>query len=103
MLMNLLQQTKFGPDIGLLTSSCNRHTHLMSLLHKSLTPSVFRWDAVLPTFANRCMSTMGGPVESVPHNSASVSDVAPRIKFKRLDKTAGHIMQACILLLILSG
>ena len=39
-------------------------------------------------------------VESASQDSsACVSDVAARIKFKRLDKTAKHIMQACILIL----
>lgn len=47
-----------------------------------------------PHFTNRCISTLGSSVESAsqPPPAAS-SDVAPRIKFKRLDKTARHIMQ----------
>ncbi|XP_031260839.1 50S ribosomal protein L19, chloroplastic-like [Pistacia vera] len=45
-------------------------------------------------FASRCITTMGNSVASASQDSsAAVSDVAPRIKFKRLDKTARHIMQ----------
>ncbi|KAJ0038782.1 hypothetical protein Pint_22977 [Pistacia integerrima] len=50
-------------------------------------------------FASRCITTMGNSVASASQeSSAAVSDVAPRIKFKRLDKTARHIMQAHIIL-----
>ncbi|KAL0874559.1 hypothetical protein Bca101_024264 [Brassica carinata] len=44
------------------------------------------------TYSSRCFSTVGG---SVPQGFPVVSapDAPPRIKFKRLDKTAKHIMQ----------
>ncbi|KAF9611595.1 hypothetical protein IFM89_033599 [Coptis chinensis] len=45
---------------------------------------------VRPTLLTRCIATTGRSQESV---SASLPDVAPRVKFKRLDKTARHIMQ----------
>lgn len=42
----------------------------------------------------RSMTTVGNPAEaSSEDSSAPVADVPPRIKFKRLDKTARHIMQ----------
>ncbi|CAN7037625.1 hypothetical protein BRARA_B00424 [Brassica rapa] len=45
------------------------------------------------TYSSRCFSTVGE--YSVPQGFPVVSapDVPPRIKFKRLDKTAKHIMQ----------
>ncbi|KAJ4712431.1 50S ribosomal protein L19, chloroplastic [Melia azedarach] len=47
-----------------------------------------------PHISNRCITTAGGSVESPSQApSAAFSDVAPRIKFKRLDKTARNIMQ----------
>ncbi|KAI5665118.1 hypothetical protein M9H77_24441 [Catharanthus roseus] len=56
------------------------------------TPSLQQLPAVITT--QRCFATLGNPVESVPQDaSASIPDVPPRIKFKRLDKTARHIMQ----------
>jgi len=42
------------------------------------------------TYTSRCLSTIGDAVQSTPE---SASDMPPRIKFKRLDKTAKHIMQ----------
>ncbi|CAH8281835.1 unnamed protein product [Eruca vesicaria subsp. sativa] len=44
------------------------------------------------TYASRCFSTIGDSVQSTPRGF-SAPDVPPRIKFKRLDKTAKHIMQ----------
>lgn len=42
----------------------------------------------------RSMTTVGNSAEASPKDSpAPVADVPPRIKFKRLDKTARHIMQ----------
>ncbi|XP_009121918.1 50S ribosomal protein L19, chloroplastic isoform X2 [Brassica rapa] len=46
------------------------------------------------TFASRCFSTVGDSIQSTPQGfSVSAPDLPPRIKFKRLDKTAKHIMQ----------
>ncbi|XP_031092857.1 50S ribosomal protein L19-1, chloroplastic-like [Ipomoea triloba] len=47
-----------------------------------------------PMFPRRFIATIGTPLDTVSQD-ASTSDslVAPRIKFKRLDKTAKHIMQ----------
>lgn len=47
--------------------------------------------AVVASWASRSMATIA---ESVPQESRpNVADVSPHIKFKRLDKTAKHIMQ----------
>ncbi|XP_013611934.1 PREDICTED: 50S ribosomal protein L19-1, chloroplastic-like [Brassica oleracea var. oleracea] len=42
------------------------------------------------TYSPRCFSTIGDSAQSTPQGSAP--DMVPRIKFKRLDKTAKHIM-----------
>ncbi|KAM1739791.1 hypothetical protein ACFX11_015455 [Malus domestica] len=69
-------------------ASCN------SSLFKSARLSSFRCAAVSPPFPSRCIATGGNSVQSATQDSGmSVSDVAPCIKFKRLDKTAHHIMQ----------
>ncbi|XP_057950683.1 large ribosomal subunit protein bL19cz-like [Malania oleifera] len=67
---------------------------LSAVARESFRPGWFQWTAVVPNLSSRHLSTMGNPVESVlQDSSASISDVAPRIKFKRLSKTAKHIMQ----------
>ncbi|CAA7039790.1 unnamed protein product [Microthlaspi erraticum] len=64
-------------------------TYLISSLTKAISSS-----SALPkqnfTYTSRCLSTIGDAVQSTPE---SASDLPPRIKFKRLDKTAKHIMQ----------
>ncbi|KAF9592529.1 hypothetical protein IFM89_015223 [Coptis chinensis] len=63
---------------------------LLSLFHKSPGLDLSKMGMVRPTLLMRCIATTGHSQESV---SASLPDVAPRVKFKRLDKTARHIMQ----------
>nr|XP_023900433.1 uncharacterized protein LOC112012282 [Quercus suber]XP_023900434.1 uncharacterized protein LOC112012282 [Quercus suber]XP_023900435.1 uncharacterized protein LOC112012282 [Quercus suber]XP_023900436.1 uncharacterized protein LOC112012282 [Quercus suber]XP_023900437.1 uncharacterized protein LOC112012282 [Quercus suber]POE50772.1 50s ribosomal protein l19, chloroplastic [Quercus suber] len=61
---------------------------------QSSRAGLFQWAAGLPRFTSRGITTFGNPVESVSQDySSSVSDLAPRVKFKRLDKTAKNIMQ----------
>lgn len=49
---------------------------------------------------HRCFSTAGTPAASVTQDTTAPEiDVPTRIKFKRLDKTARHIMQVCLSLL----
>lgn len=56
------------------------------------TPSSHYPPAFIPS--SRFFASLGISVESVPQDaSASILNVPPRIKFKRLDKTARHIMQ----------
>ena len=51
---------------------------------------------LVPPFASRFMSTEATSVDSSSQDSSMLEpEVPPRIKFKRLDKTARHIMQAC--------
>ncbi|KAL5164653.1 50S ribosomal protein L19, chloroplastic [Glycine soja] len=50
---------------------------------------------LVPPFASRFMSTEATSVDSSSQDSSMLEpEVPPRIKFKRLDKTARHIMQA---------
>ncbi|KAK2663648.1 hypothetical protein Ddye_002222 [Dipteronia dyeriana] len=79
-------QAKSDSQTGLLTSVCYNGT--------SNKPGLFQPAIMKPHFCSRCITTVGNPVESASQDTpAAVSDVAPRIKFKRLDKTARHIMQ----------
>lgn len=69
---------------------------LASVLGSSRLASFQQASAPVPPFFNRFMSTETNPVGSSSQDSStSEPDVPPRIKFKRLDKTARHIMQAC--------
>jgi len=50
---------------------------------------------ITPPFASRYMSTEAPSVDSSSQDSLMPEpEVPPRIKFKRLDKTGRHIMQA---------
>ncbi|RWR91118.1 50S ribosomal protein L19, chloroplastic-like protein [Cinnamomum micranthum f. kanehirae] len=57
-------------------------------------PTDSKKNMVLPSVLMRCLTTVGNLEESIaPDVSDASMNVAPRIKFKRLDKTARHIMQ----------
>ncbi|XP_028800293.1 50S ribosomal protein L19-2, chloroplastic-like [Neltuma alba] len=66
---------------------------LATILGDSRSSLFHQAAAFAPHFSSRFMSTQINSVESSQDSSAPVSDVPPRIKFKRLDKTAKHIMQ----------
>jgi large subunit ribosomal protein L19 len=101
MRVKLLYQTRISSQAETSTAS-NNGIPLVSVACRSSRPDLFQWAAVMPPFIHRSFSTAENLVESASQDSsACVSDVAPRIKFKRLDKTAKHIMQACILALVL--
>ena len=54
----------------------------------------FFWQKQDFKYSLRCFSTTGDSVQSTPQGSPESDCVVPqRIKFKRLDKTAKHIMQ----------
>ncbi|XP_021286050.1 50S ribosomal protein L19-like isoform X2 [Herrania umbratica] len=53
-------------------------------------PGLSQLAAMMSTCSSRSMTTAASPT---PDSSQSVTDVPPQIKFKRLDKTAKHIMQ----------
>uniref|UniRef100_A0A5B6ZCX0 Ribosomal protein L19 family protein n=1 Tax=Davidia involucrata TaxID=16924 RepID=A0A5B6ZCX0_DAVIN len=90
----MASQTKSGTQTDLLTSSNNGGISSVAPLYRGPTPGLFHQSAAVPTLPGRCITTMGDSIKSVVQDaSASVSDVAPRIKFKRPDKTARHIMQ----------
>ena len=56
---------------------------------------LFQQMAPVPSLTSRFMSTQTNSVESSNQDSSTPDlDVPQRIKFKRLDKTAKHIMQA---------
>ncbi|ESQ41141.1 hypothetical protein EUTSA_v10014577mg [Eutrema salsugineum] len=68
-------------------------TYLISSFTKAVSSS-----SLVPkqnfTYSSRCFSTIGNSIQSTPQGSSeSAPDVPQRIKFKRLDKTAKHIMQ----------
>ncbi|KAL3748118.1 hypothetical protein ACJRO7_009360 [Eucalyptus globulus] len=52
------------------------------------------WAAALPSLFNRWMTTVGDSVKApLQDSSVHLTDMPPRIKFKRLDKTARNIMK----------
>lgn len=52
-----------------------------------------RWAAVTPNIASRCITTSSSSDSVSRHASTPDTEISPRIKFKRLDKTARNIMQ----------
>ncbi|KAF1002970.1 uncharacterized protein LOC141699706 [Apium graveolens] len=61
------------------------------------SPISSSWSASLgamkSTILSRCITTIGNSDSSLKDNPAPLLDVVPRIKFKRLDKTARNIVQ----------
>ncbi|GMP63194.1 hypothetical protein CsSME_00024983 [Camellia sinensis var. sinensis] len=89
-----LALTKPRIKTDLLTSSNNGDILSVSLLYRNPKPGPFHLSMALQTLSGRCITTVTNSADSIAQDaSASVSEVAPRIKFKRLDKTAKHIMQ----------
>jgi hypothetical protein len=66
--------------------SGNGLTRLASFQHGSM---------LVPHFQSKFMSTETNSVDSSEDSSLLEPEVPRPIKFKRLDKTARHIMQAC--------
>uniref|UniRef100_A0A7N2MMP6 Ribosomal protein L19 n=1 Tax=Quercus lobata TaxID=97700 RepID=A0A7N2MMP6_QUELO len=97
--MSLLMDAKVTRQIRIRSQAVpptpsNNGLPSVSVLCRSSRAGLFQWAAALPRFTSRGITTFGNPVESVSQDySSSVSDLAPRIKFKRLDKTAKNIMQ----------
>nr|POE78278.1 50s ribosomal protein l19, chloroplastic [Quercus suber] len=93
MFTNLFLQTRIGSQAAMATPT-NNGMPSVSVSSRSSRPVLLHWAAVLPPFSSRCITTVENTVESASQDSsASIPDVTPRIKFKRLDKTAKHIMQ----------
>ncbi|XP_031278406.1 50S ribosomal protein L19-1, chloroplastic-like isoform X2 [Pistacia vera] len=70
---------------------CSQTESLTSLNYygRSTRAGLFQQGIMESTFASRCLTTMGNSDASASQDFSA----APRIKFKRLDKTARHIMQ----------
>lgn len=91
---NISYQTKIRFETERLTSNSLSSA---STLFRCLQPRVVHCAKLLPPFSCRSIATAGDSAESsLVDSPPSISNVAPRIKFKRLDKTARHIMQASI-------
>ncbi|RYQ96943.1 hypothetical protein Ahy_B08g092889 [Arachis hypogaea] len=76
-------------------TSFESNNGLVSELRSSGLASFQQTAMFRPSFSSRFMSTATDSIgfsEDIPN---PVPDVPPRIKFKRLDKTGRHIMQAC--------
>lgn len=90
---SLSKFTRIGSQAAMATPS-NNGIPSVSVSSRSSRPGLLHWAAVLPAFTSRCIATVENTVESASQDSsASIPDATPRIKFKRLDKTAKHIMQ----------
>lgn len=62
--------------------------------YRESRPGLFLGAHLVPCLSNRGITTMDDSHKSDPQDaSAPATEVSPRIKFKRLDKTARHIMQ----------
>ncbi|XP_068655124.1 large ribosomal subunit protein bL19cz-like isoform X2 [Aristolochia californica] len=80
-----------GPTKGFLTSYC---TSSSPVIEKSNLRAVLQSIVSGPSFAFRSLATMADSRASTVQDSSSANlGGTPRIKFKRLDKTAKHIMQ----------
>ncbi|KAI4333764.1 hypothetical protein L6164_018530 [Bauhinia variegata] len=83
----------FSPVTTLAFTRFESNNGLASILGVSRLGS-FQLAATVPSFTGRFMSTQTNSEESPSQDgSSSASNVPSRIKFKRLDKTARHIMQ----------
>ncbi|KAF5201227.1 50S ribosomal protein L19 [Thalictrum thalictroides] len=90
---SLTSQTKIAHKIDSVASN-NYGASSLSLICKTPGSELFKLGMCRPSLFTRCITTNGQSSESISKDtSASIPDIAPRIKFKRLDKTARHIMQ----------
>lgn len=89
-----LELTKPSVKTSLLTSYNTGGRHSVSLLHSGPKPGLVHQSMALQALSRRSISTTDNSADSVAQEAtASVPGVPPRIKFKRLDKTAKFIMQ----------
>ncbi|KAK4768093.1 hypothetical protein SAY87_003234 [Trapa incisa] len=65
----------------------------VSTLNQLHRPSLLQIATMVPNFPARSLTTEGRPVQTPSESSGLPPDPPARIKFKRLDKTAKHIMQ----------
>lgn len=86
---------EFVPSSNHISSSCSAF--------QSLRPHSSQLAEIAAPFSRRGIATTSS-TESAPQGSPAVdSDITPRIKFKRLDKTSKHIMQVFTFLSILEN
>ncbi|KAI3991725.1 hypothetical protein MKX01_038123 [Papaver californicum] len=87
----LNSETKFSSPLESSACHCHSYASRTSMLCRRDGAGISKWGVFGPAFTTRSMATDAHPREPV---SGSTNDIAPpRIKFKRLDKTARHIMQ----------
>ncbi|KAJ6418198.1 hypothetical protein OIU84_001566 [Salix udensis] len=96
-----LNSSHFKSTLASLASTESKN-HGLTLLRSNSSPPTSvpcvkdsTFSLISPTLSKIwSMTTVGNSAEASPKDSpAPVADVPPRIKFKRLDKTARHIMQ----------
>lgn len=71
----------------------SKHVSSTCSAFQSPRPHLFQLAEIAAPFSSRGIATTSS-MESAPQGSPAIdSDITPRIKFKRLDKTSKHIMQ----------
>uniref|UniRef100_M1BCQ5 L19 ribosomal protein n=1 Tax=Solanum tuberosum TaxID=4113 RepID=M1BCQ5_SOLTU len=85
-MVNLLE-TRLNVSVH---SENNRHASLTSP-YKGYRSCLSQYNAMVPSFPRRFITTGATSVDMVSEDASALA--TPRIKFKRLDKTAKHIMQ----------
>ncbi|XP_031407431.1 50S ribosomal protein L19-2, chloroplastic-like [Punica granatum] len=80
-------------SLSVMRMASNEGFPSLSLLNQPCCPGLLKMGAVVPPFPSRGMTTEGHRVEAPSHSSGAPAEPPARIKFKRLDKTAKHIMQ----------
>ncbi|XAR50247.1 hypothetical protein NMG60_11004520 [Bertholletia excelsa] len=86
--------TKSGSRSEFFATSNNGGLHLVALLNKCPKLGHLCEAPAMQVSSRRVVTTMNNSGDSAAQDaSASAPGVSPRIKFKRLDKTAKHIMQ----------
>lgn len=83
-------------SLGVVQMESNEGIPSLSSLNQWCQPTLLQMAAIMPHFLTRSMTTEGHPVEMPSQSFGLPPDPPARIKFKRLDKTAKHIMQVCI-------
>nr|XP_043610345.1 50S ribosomal protein L19, chloroplastic-like [Erigeron canadensis] len=86
--------TKSYGSLRELPVSCNR-TGITSVAsaYKESRPSLLMGGQLVPRLISRGVTTLDDSLKSDQQEASAATEVPSRIKFKRLDKTARHIMQ----------
>lgn len=70
-----------------------KHVSSTCSAFQSSWPHIFQLAEIAAPFSSRGIATTSSMESSLQGSTAVDSDITPRIKFKRLDKTSRHIMQ----------